>query len=87
MMYGNSWTPYMFGGWMGGLGAAFGFLLLPLIIWSLFWKGWALWRAARNGSKWWFVALLIINTAGILEIIYIFFFSGMKKGSSHSRRK
>ena len=48
-------------------------LLVGLIaIWVLFWKGCALWIAAKGGQKWWFLALLIINTLGILEIIYIF---------------
>jgi len=42
------------------------------------WKGWALWVAARQNSKPWFVVLLIINTLGILEILYIFIFSKPK---------
>jgi hypothetical protein len=46
-----------------------------LAIWSLIWKGWALWTAARKDDKAWFIALLIINAAGILEIFYIFVFS------------
>jgi len=54
-------------------------LLVPFIIWSLAWKGIALWKAARAGSKKWFVALLIINTLGILEILYIFVFSKKEK--------
>lgn len=54
----------------------FGFALLT--IWTLIWKGIALWKAAQNGSKPWFIALLIVNTTGILEIIYIFFFSKKK---------
>lgn len=45
------------------------------IVWSLVWKGFALWRAARNNSLAWFIVMLIINTLGILEIIYIFAFS------------
>jgi hypothetical protein len=45
------------------------------VIWSLVWKGLALWKAARNGSKPWFVVLLIVNTLGILEILYIYVFS------------
>jgi len=52
--------------------------LIPLILWTLPWKGVALWKAARNGSKPWFIALLIINTIGLLEIIYIFGFSKKK---------
>jgi len=50
-----------------------------VIIWSLVWKGIALWRAARNEQKGWFVAILIINTLGILEMIYIFVFSKKKE--------
>jgi hypothetical protein len=47
-------------------------LIFLLIIWSLFWKGIALWKAVKSNQKGWFVTLLLINTAGILEIIYIF---------------
>jgi len=55
-------------------------LLMPLaILWSLCWKGVALWRAARREEKWWFIALLLINTLGLLEILYIFVFSRKKK--------
>lgn len=50
----------------------FGLLLLFLIIWSLIWKGVALWHAARNNSLPWFIILLLVNTLGILEILYIF---------------
>lgn len=46
-----------------------------LLIWSLVWRGLALWKAAQEGSKPWFVALLVLNTAGILEILYIFVFA------------
>jgi len=47
-------------------------LLAILVLWSVIWKGIALWKSARNESKIWFVILLIVNTVGILEIIYIF---------------
>jgi len=43
-----------------------------LIIWSLVWKGLALWKSAELRQKYWFVLILILNTMGILEIIYIF---------------
>jgi methionyl-tRNA synthetase len=49
------------------------------IVWSTVWKGIALWRAGRNAHLGWFIALFIINTLGILEIIYIFAFSRGKK--------
>ncbi len=48
------------------------------VVWSAVWKGIALWRAGRNGSLAWFIALLILNILGILEIIYIFAFSRRK---------
>ncbi len=57
-----------------------GILFVALLVWSFVWKGMALWRAAREGSKGWFIALLLINTAGILEIFYLYVFS--KKSSS-----
>ena len=37
--------------------------------------GIALWRAGRNGHLGWFIALFLLNTLGILPIIYIFAFS------------
>ncbi len=52
-----------------------------LVIWSLIWKGLALWRAARMGQKNWFIILLVINTVGILEIFYWYIFS---QKSSHN---
>ena len=47
-------------------------------VWTIPWKGVALWKAARNRSIAWFVILLIVNTLGILDIVYIFAFSGKK---------
>lgn len=49
--------------------------ILLILAWTLPWKGVALWKAAKNHHKWWFVALLVMNTMAVLEIIYIFFFS------------
>ncbi len=48
--------------------------IIFLILWSLVWKGYALWRAAKNDQKYWYVVLLLINFFGILEIAYLFFF-------------
>lgn len=50
-------------------------MILLLALWTIFWKGYALWIAAKENKKWWFIALLIVNTFGILEIIFIYFFS------------
>lgn len=54
-------------------------ILLPwiylAILWTLPWKGVALWKAARNEHKIWFVVLFLVNTLAILDILYIFIFS------------
>jgi len=48
-------------------------LFIPLLLWGLFWKGWALWKSANNRHLVWFVLLLVVNTVGLLEIGYIFY--------------
>jgi methionyl-tRNA synthetase len=53
------------------LGVIFGLLM----VWSLVWKGIALWKAGNNKQLAWYICMFIFNTAGILEIIYIFGFS------------
>jgi hypothetical protein len=55
-------------------------LFILLMIWSLVWKGFALWKAARNNDSVWFIVLMILNTMGILEIIYIYLI-GKKKSA------
>lgn len=42
------------------------------LLWSLFWKGWALWKAAGKKHLLWFIGILVFNTLGVLEILYIF---------------
>lgn len=49
-------------------------ILYLLIVWSIIWKGIALWHSARNKQLVWYIALLIVNTVGILEIVYLIFF-------------
>lgn len=61
----------------GGFGAPMwlpfaGLFLTVIVIWSLFWKGLALWHSAQRGQQWWFIIFFFINTAGILEIVYLF---------------
>jgi len=70
----QNFTPFGVGGF-GFSGIAF----LILVVWSLIWKGLALWKSAQRKEKTWFVALLIINTVGILEILYLYVFSKEKK--------
>lgn len=58
-----------------GIVAGVWFLIVLAAVWSAVWKGIALWKAARNNHLGWYIALLILNTLGILEIIYILAFS------------
>ena len=46
---------------------------IPFLVWSIFWKGLALWKSASKKQLIWFIVLLTINTSGLLEIIYIFY--------------
>lgn len=48
------------------------FLVALMIMWSLVWKGLALWKSAGLRQKYWFLTILLINTLGILDIIYLF---------------
>jgi len=74
-----------FGYWTGFYGPAGAFMLAVAVLWSLFWKGLALWHAARRNDLWWFVAILLINTLGLLEIIYLFGFAKLKPSELLSR--
>lgn len=47
-------------------------LYVAVMFWSFVWKGLALWKSARLGSRIWFILMLVVNTLGILEIAYIF---------------
>jgi hypothetical protein len=47
-------------------------ILILITVWVLPWKGYALWTAAERRHKLWFVAILVLNTLAILDIIYIF---------------
>lgn len=53
----------------------YAWLIAVLALWELAWKGVALWKAARNDDKAWFIILLLINAVGLLSIAYIFVFS------------
>lgn len=49
-------------------------IVVIIIIWESIWKGIGLWRAAKNNQLNWFIAIFILNTLGILPIVYLKFF-------------
>ncbi|MDP3882176.1 MAG: DUF5652 family protein [Nanoarchaeota archaeon] len=53
-------------------------ILIILLIWTVVWKGFALWKSARLNQPAWFIIILIVNTFGVLEVLYIFLFSKIK---------
>lgn len=62
-------------------------LLIALIligIWDGIWKLIAMWKAARKNEIAWFIFLAVLNTAGILPILYIYLFS--KLPAQHAKK-
>jgi methionyl-tRNA synthetase len=76
-----------------GAGYGFGFpgwapgALVLLLLWGLFWKGLALWHSARRKQGWWFIILLLVNTVGILEIVYLFLIAKVPKSELFGSKK
>lgn len=62
-------------------------LIIIATIWSLIWKGFALWKSARIKQPVWFIVLLVVNTLGILEILYLFLFSKINLSDKSPKRK
>ncbi len=62
-------------------------LVILATIWTIPWKGFALWKAAKKGHTIWFIALLILNTLAILEILYIFVFSKLDAKKKIKKKK
>ncbi|MGB7957592.1 MAG: DUF5652 family protein [Minisyncoccia bacterium] len=81
-MFQSSWA-------MPGLGFSplGNILLYAVLIWSVVWKGLALWKSARVGSKVWFIVFLVVNTLGILEILYLYVFSKKKSLAMAEEKK
>ncbi|MBI2004275.1 hypothetical protein HYS72_02305 [Candidatus Pacearchaeota archaeon] len=64
-------------------------LFAIIFVWIITWKLIALWKSARNTHVVWFIVLAVVNTVGILEILYIYVFSklGMKQKAKGKRKK
>lgn len=62
-------------------------LIAIVLAWSLAWKSVALWKSARSNHLVWFVAFIVFQTMGILEILYIFLFSKIKLQQVKRRKR
>ena len=60
---------------------------LPVIALELIMKGFALWKAAKKDHKYWFVALLVLNTVGVLPVVYLLFFADRARVEAKPKRK
>ncbi len=52
--------------------------LVIIFVWSIGWKGLALYHAGKNQDKLWFIGVLLVNTLGLVEIAYLFYLSKHK---------
>lgn len=64
---------------MNGLFGLGSWFLWLAILWSIPWKGMALWKAARRRDLVWFIVLLLVNTVGLLDIAYLYFISERRR--------
>lgn len=55
-------------------------MMLILGAWEGIWKLIAMWKAGKNNHLAWFICIALINTVGILPIIYIIMQSRKDKG-------
>jgi methionyl-tRNA synthetase len=49
--------------------------LIVVFLIDLILKGFALWRASRNKHHVWFIILLVFESAGLLPLIYLLWFT------------
>lgn len=62
-------------------------LLVVILLWSFVWKFLALWKSARKNHLIWFIVFALVNTVGILEILYIYVFSESKPKAEKQEKK
>lgn len=73
-------------GQLGGSDSQTFQILLLISLLTLPFKGLALWKSAQAKNKFWFIALFVVNTLGILDIIYYFFIDISKPKKTISKK-
>lgn len=70
-MYPSNYSPFT---WMqSSMKLLVIFVLIDLVL-----KGFALWKAGRHNQPYWFIALFLVNSLGILPAVYLLFFQPKK---------
>lgn len=71
-----------------GFGSSFGLfgLLIPFAIFDLVLRGFALWKSARKDQNVWFIALLVVNSMGILPLIYLILNRDQKEAPKKAKK-
>ena len=64
----NTWR---YGSYYQDAGLGFIKMMVPFMLIDLILRGFALWKSARKGQNVWFIFLLIVNSMGILPLIYL----------------
>lgn len=62
------------------------YILVIVGIWDVIWKGLALWQAAQHKQRNWFIAIIIVNSVGILPMVYLKFFQTKAKIKKTTRK-
>lgn len=62
-------------------------ILVILSVWDITWRGVALWKSSRGGQRYWFIALMVVNSIGILPLVYLFFFQRKPVEKKRMRKK
>jgi hypothetical protein len=65
--------------WITNNEVLFTVIILVVSVWSSIWKAFALWKAAKKHHMAWYIVMFIVSIVGILEILYIFWFSKIGK--------
>jgi hypothetical protein len=73
------YNEFMIGNPLFGMFGVFWPLVMVLMLLDIVLKGISLWISARQKQKYWFIALLVVNSVTILPIIYLLFFSKRKQ--------
>ncbi|HBM45694.1 MAG: hypothetical protein UT05_C0008G0051 [Parcubacteria group bacterium GW2011_GWF2_38_76] len=78
---------FEYGSGYGIIGQGLSIWIIAILAWTLYWKGRALWRAARLGHFEWFIAILVINTLGLLEIAYLYYFTKPEEDKKENKNE